>query len=264
MQLPPLSRTPFRRHPPDAPRRFDHWLEEPAGRAVLAAERDMLADWAPRLTGQRALEIGVGRGRDLLRDARLPGRWALSPPGFSGGDLHAMPENLPVAKNSVDAVLLHHCLEFHDAPHQVLREAARCVAPGGMLAVVGFHPFSAMGLARWFRGAHPRPAWVGRYFRPYRVSDWLQLLGFEVEGQAGGFYTLPLSDRGRARLGWLEWLGRRFWWRHGGVYLLVARKRAAMMRPLAPARRRFAPQRPTVVSVPVARWRQQRHSGSTE
>src|SRR5699024_5632196 len=144
-----------------------------------------------------------------------------------------------------------HCLEFHDAPHRVLREAAGCVAPGGMLAVIGFHPFSPIGLACWFKAGRPRPAWVGRYFRPYRVSDWLQVLGFEVEGLAGGFYTLPLSDRGRARLGWLDWLGRHLWWRHGGVYLLVARKRAAMMRPLATSRRRFPRQRPTVVSVPV-------------
>ncbi|MCG4255597.1 hypothetical protein K6W37_17335, partial [Acetobacter senegalensis] len=72
---------------------------------------------------------------------------------------------------------------------------------------------------------------------------------------ASGFYTLPLAERGRARLRWLDWMGRHLWWRHGGTYLLVARKRAAMMRPLATGNRRFARQRPTVVSVPVARWR---------
>ena len=69
-----------------------------------------------------------------------------------------------------------------------------------------------------------------------------------------------VGDRGRARLRWLDWLGRRFWWRNGGVYLLVARKRAAMMRPL-PATAGFSRQQgPTVVSVPVARWRQQRNT----
>ena len=255
MQLPPLSRIPFGRHPADAPQRFDAWLEEPAGQAVIRAERRLLADWAPRLVGQRALEVGPGRNRNLLQDARLPGRWSLAFGGHAQAHLCGSLEALPIARNSLDALLLHHCLEFHDAPHQVLREAASCVAPGGMLAVIGFQPLSAMGLARWFTAGRPRPAWVGRYFRPCRLNDWLQVLGFEVEGQAAGFHTLPLSDRGRARLCWLDWLGRHLWWRHAGVYLLVARKRAAMVRPLMTTDRRFRRQRPTVITVPLARWR---------
>ncbi|MAO60058.1 hypothetical protein ASALC70_00201 [Alcanivorax sp. ALC70] len=273
MQLPPLSRSPFRRQPDDMTRRFDAWLESEAGQAVLDAERTMLADWLPKLVGQRAMEISGGRGRDMLAGIRLPWRCAVNPVHLGGGPepaaeddhgtrpvrLEACPLALPVAKNSVDVVLLHHGLEFQDNPHQVLREAARCVAPGGVIAVLGFHPLSPLGLARWLRGGDGRPGWNGRYFRPYRVSDWLHVLGFEVEGLAGGFYNLPLADRGRARLRWLEWLGRRLWWRFGGVYLLVARKRAAMMRPLAP-QRAFSRQRPTVVSVPVARWRQERNT----
>lgn len=273
MQLPPLSRSPFRRQPDDMTRRFDAWLESEAGQAVLDAERTMLADWLPKLVGQRAMEISGGRGRDMLAGIRLPWRCSVNPVHLGGGPepaaedghgtrpvrLEACPLALPVAKNSVDVVLLHHGLEFQDNPHQVLREAARCVAPGGVIAVLGFHPLSPLGLARWLRGGDGRPGWNGRYFRPYRVSDWLHVLGFEVEGLAGGFYNLPLADRGRARLRWLEWLGRRLWWRFGGVYLLVARKRAAMMRPLAP-QRAFSRQRPTVVSVPVARWRQERNT----
>ena len=276
MQLPPLSRAPFRRQPEDMVRRFDHWLESEAGQAVLAAERSMVAEWLPKLVGQRALEISGGRGRDLLAGIRLPWRCSVTPVPDPDGDrrvrdpecaaeerppvrVQACPEALPVAKNSVDVVLLHHGLEFQDNPHLVLREAASCVAPGGTIAVLGFHPLSVMGLARWLRGGANRPGWNGRYFRPYRVSDWLHVLGFEVEGLAGGFYNLPLGDRGRTRLRWLEWLGGKLWWRFGGVYLLVARKRAAMMRPLAP-QRAFSRQRPTVVSVPVARWRQERNT----
>ncbi|ASK33940.1 SAM-dependent methyltransferase [Alcanivorax sp. N3-2A] len=258
MRLPPLARRPFRRHPEDMPERFDRWLDSEAGAAVLAAERAMLADLLPRMVGQRAVEVASGRGRDMLAGIRLPWRCAITASGFANGQVQALPQALPVAKNSVDVMLLHHGLEFHDAPHQVLREAARCVAPGGVLAVVGFHPLSPMGLARWVRTGANRPGWNGRYFRPYRVSDWLHVLGFEVEGLASGFHNLPLSDRGRARLRWLEWLGEHFWWRYGGVYLLVARKRAAMLRPAAPARR-FQRPPPTVISVPVARWRQQRN-----
>lgn len=258
MRLPPLARRPFRRHPEDMPTRFDHWLDSEAGAAALAAERAMLDDLLPRLVGQRAVEVAGGRSRDMLAGIRLPWRCAITAQGFANGQVHASAQALPLAKNSVDVMLLHHGLEFHDVPHQVLREAARCVAPGGVLAVIGFHPFSLMGLARWGCFGGQRPGWSGRYFRPYRISDWLHVLGFEVEGLASGFHNLPLSDHGRRRLRWLEWLGERFWWRHGGIYLLVARKRAAMLRPLMPARR-FQHAPPSVISVPVARWRQQRN-----
>ena len=65
MQLPPLSRSPFRRQPDDMTRRFDAWLESEAGQAVLDAERTMLADWLPKLVGQRAMEISGGSGRSV-------------------------------------------------------------------------------------------------------------------------------------------------------------------------------------------------------
>ena len=72
---------------------------------------------------------------------------------------------------------------------------------------------------------------------------------------ASGFYTMPLSDRGRERLGLLEWLGSLLWPRHGNAYLLVARKRAGIAK-LLPSRQHKVP-RNTVVPVPVARWGQQ-------
>ncbi|EKF74901.1 hypothetical protein A11A3_06705 [Alcanivorax hongdengensis A-11-3] len=252
MQLPPLNRVPFSAPPPDSAERFDAWLEEEPGQALLAEERDMLADWLPRQVGQRAVEVGCGRGRDMLSGIPLPWRTSVAAPGFEGAGIIGEPHQLPLAKASVDVMLLHHCLEFTRDPHRVLREAARTVAPGGALAVMGFHPVSALGLSRWLPG-RPRPPWAGRYFTPGRTTDWLQVLGFEVDGMASGFYTVPFSALARGRLRLLAWLGHFLWPRHGGSYLLVARKRAGMMRPL-PSRQRGA-RRPTVIPVPVARWR---------
>ena len=74
MQLPPLSRSPFRRQPADMLERFNGWLETEAGQAVLEAERATVAEWTPRLVGQRAVEVSGGRCQDMLRDIRLPWR----------------------------------------------------------------------------------------------------------------------------------------------------------------------------------------------
>ena len=72
---------------------------------------------------------------------------------------------------------------------------------------------------------------------------------------ASGFYTIPFGSQGRQRMRLFEWLGSMLWPRHGGTYLLVARKRAGVVKPL-PSRQRKVP-RNTVVPVPVARWGQQ-------
>lgn len=251
MQLPPLNRISFQGKAPERYACFDSWLTTEPGQALLKAERRILADWQGHHVGQRAVEVTVSRGLDLLVDSPLPWRTSIAPPGFSDCGIESHLESLPLARNSVDVLLLHHCLDFSADPHQVLREASQCVAPGGMLAVMGFQPLSLLGLARWCFWRH-RPGWVGRFYRPSRVTDWLQVLGFEVDGMASGFYTAPLSQPNRNRLRPLEWFFTTLMPRHGGSYLLVSRKQAGVLRPLA-SRQRPSPTN-TVVPVPVARW----------
>lgn len=254
MQLPPLNRISFKGHSPNLAPGFDRWLESEPGQALLAAERGMFEHWLRRQVGQRAVAIYAGQGRGFLADCPLRWQTSIAPAGFAGVGLQADLERLPLAKASVDLLLLHHVLDFSADPHQVLREAARSVAPGGKIAIIGFHPMSIMGLGRWLL-LSKRPAWSGRFYRPNRLTDWLQVLGFEVDGMASEFYTVPLSDRARRRFRLLEWLGSLLWPRHGNAYLLVARKRAGVVKPL-PSRQRSNP-RSAVVPLPVARWGQQ-------
>ncbi|MCG8394928.1 MAG: class I SAM-dependent methyltransferase [Pseudomonadales bacterium] len=254
MQLPPLNRISFRASSADLGRGFNQWLDGEPGQALLAAEREMLTDWLRRQVGQRAVAIYAGDGRDLLAESPLRWQTSIAPEGFRGVRLQSRMDLLPLAKSSVDLLMLHHVMDFSRDPHQVLREASRCISHGGMIAIIGFHPVSLMGLGRWLLW-RKRPAWSGRFYRPNRLTDWLQVLGFEVDGMASGFYTMPLSDRARGRLRLLEWLGSLLWPRHGNAYLLVARKRAGVVRPL-PSRQRQVPPN-AVVPVPVARWGQQ-------
>ena len=254
MQLPPLNRISFNASSGELGRGFDEWLDSEPGQALLSEEKAMLTEWLRSQAGQRAVAIYAGGGRDFLSESPLRWQTSIAPPGFTGVKLQSRLDLLPIAKSSVDVLLLHHTMDFAADPHQALREASRCMAPGGKMAIIGFHPVSVMGLARWLLW-WKSPGWMGRYYRPNRLTDWLQVLGFEVDGMGSGFYTMPLSDRGRSRVRLLDWLGRFLWPRHGNTYLLVARKRAGVVRPLA-TRQRKVP-RNTVVPVPVARWGQQ-------
>lgn len=250
MALPRLLKTPFRSQPPDTANVFCNWLDSDAGQALLGAERALLADILPRVTGYVALQSSVGVARPMLGSARIGTQVVMTAAGGEGTTVQAKPCTFPFRKQSLDLVLLHHSLDFDDNPHQILRNAARTLVPGGTLVVVGFNPSSLWGLLRWFRAGTDEMPWRARFLSAQRVGDWLSVLGCEPEGLESRFHSKP-----RSRLGqWLAWLGDHLWHQHGSFYVLVARKRAAMMRPV---RSRFAlPERgPNVIPVPVANWR---------
>lgn len=258
MYLPPLKQRAFRHTRRAHPLAFDRWLNSEPGQALYLAEQEMIKAWLPGQVGQRAVALYCGQDLKLLNGAPLLWQTCLVPDGVEGEGVRMRADQLPLAKNSVDLLLIHHLLEFSDDPHRVLREAARSVKPGGKIAVLGFQPISPMGLARWFFWRNT-PAWSSRYFSPNRVTDWLQVLGFEVDGLSCDFYTMPFSESARRKFTGLAWLWQRCLPRHGASYMLVARKRAGQVTPLT--RRSREPMRPAVIPVPVARWGQQNRWG---
>ena len=263
MALPRLIRTPFGQHPPDTDLAFRAWLDSEQGRALLNAERRVLDEVLPRVPGQRAVQLGMGEQPDLLASARMPDRWYLGRREQAGNDAVVLPAALPLAKRSLDLALLHHSLDFEDAPHKVLREAVSALQPGGWLVIVGFNPLSLWGLTRLFRLASPRVPWSARFLRPMRLSDWLNLISCQVEGLESGLFAPPGRHAAQGGFGWLEQLGARFWQQRGAFYVLVARKRAVIMRPLKPKLGRPEKQ-PGTVAFPVAgRQSHSRRSGSS-
>jgi SAM-dependent methyltransferase len=262
MDLPRLLRSPFRRPPPDTDRAFAAWLAGEAGQAMLAEQRGLLDDILVRSVGYHALQCGVGVCEPLLGATRIRRQHYLGREGEQGVTLCADPASLPFANHSLDLVLLHHSLDFEANPHEVLRETTRALIPGGALVVIGFNPFSLWGLTRLFRLGSGRLPWLARFLPAQRIHDWMGVLGLELEGYESAHYVVPMSEPGRRRFSLVERVGRRFWPRRGAFYILVARKRAAMIRPL---RSKFAlPERsPQVIPVPLAHWQRGRqdHQG---
>lgn len=260
MDLPRLFRDPFRRLPPNYREHLLAWFDGPAGRRVLDAERRVLDEITPCIFGYHAVQVCAATPFSLLEGSRILNRVLVATAddvSGAGAGACAAACRLPFADDSIDLLVLHHGLDFEDDPHLVLREAARAVIPGGALVVVGFNPWSLFGLARLFHFGEADAPWFARCIGPHRVSDWLNVLDFRVDGLESGYHLPPLAgDAAVQRLAWLEYLGGRWWPRRGMFYVLVARKSVA---PLIPVRRPQRQARPVAVGVPVAGRVTRRH-----
>ncbi len=205
------------------------WLATPLGQHVLAAEQALYDAAVTDIFGFNAVQLGLPQA-DLLHNSRISFKLLAG----GQGQLHCDFEQLPLATNSLDLVLLPHVLEFSSNPHQVLRDAERALVPEGHLIISGYNPFSLWGLRRLLgkRTAYP---WRGQFISLMRLKDWLALLGLEVVGGRMTCYAVPMrSPKWLARFDWMNKAGDRWWPMMGGVYFLVAKKRVMGMRLIRP------------------------------
>ena len=221
------------------------WWLSPLGRALLAAESELLGEALEDVFGWELLQIGAwGGSRELLAGSRTRAKSLIAAPGIDcGANIIARPSLLPVISDSVDAVLLPHTLEFVADPYAVLREVERVLSGEGQLLVLGFRPLSLWGLrARWSRVGFP-PG-MRRVLSEGQLREWLVLLGFEVVAQQRYLYLSPWSrglshgeSTGRMRRPGLTYP------LPAGGFLLKARKRVYT---LTPVRGRFR-EKPAVI-----------------
>jgi len=211
---------------------IDDWLDTAQGRYVMAWEQAKIQAVVADLFGYNALQLGLPQ-YDLLKQNRIPLRQVA---GESGRvDVLCDLRELPFAANSIDLVVMPHVLEFHDDPHQILREVERVLIPEGQLVVTGFNPLSLWGLCRRLPKCRGEFPFDGNYISVLRLKDWLQLLSFEVERGNFGCYAPPFHHESwLKRAHFMEAAGDRWWSFAGGVYLLRAVKRVHGMRLILP------------------------------
>ena len=154
-----------------------HWNEVHCGPWLSQQERLALTPYWATMAGDYALLLGP-LSAEVGAACRATELVSVHP--GENARVRAELNALPFAKRSVDIAVLSHVLEYAKDPHQVLREADRCLAFDGYLVVTAYNPTA---LAT-FTGAWPKylnkAPWNGRYFTRRRVEDWLALLNYEV------------------------------------------------------------------------------------
>lgn len=211
---------------------IDDWLHTSQGRYVMDWERARIDALIADLFGYNALQLGLSQD-NLLSGSRIPSRWIIGQTGKT--DVRCDLHELPFAANSIDLVVMPHVLEFHDNPHQILREVERILIPDGQLLITGFNPLSLWGLQRYLPGKRNNFPANGNYLSVLRLKDWLQLLSFEVDRGNFGCYAPPCQHAQWFRhWHFMEAAGDRWWGFAGSIYLLRAIKRIRGMRLILP------------------------------
>lgn len=178
--------------------------------ALLADECAVLSAQLQRCAGQHALLISA-MPDDEPPALPLLGRWTRLTlrQGIYQGDLRGRgDEPLPFVDEAFELILLRHALEVSTVPSQLLREAVRVLAPGGLLVLTGLHPISGwLPWLLWRDGA-------GLDIRLH-LGRWLRAAELEVERRDRAGAPWPSRLQGHAPSPNM----------FGGSYLLHARKR---------------------------------------
>lgn len=206
------------------------WYATALGRevdaAVAAAVERCLAD----SHGERGLQVGAtARSRDLLAAARLGHRMYLCADGNDG--LTADPEQLPLASDSINLLVLCHVIEFHQRPQAVLAEAERVLRGEGRVLLIAFNAWSLLGLCHWLKGG-AMPEGVARMPGVWQLRTWCRSHGLELEHRGGCWRRPPVHNpRVRQMLAWME-RGHRVFDRWGGIQILRLEKRRTPFNPI--------------------------------
>ena len=198
------------------PRDRDIYASAPLRQLLDEQARAMAAD-LQRCSGTHALLVSASV-LDLPPALPMLGCWVrlCVQDGRYAGDLRAATdEPLPFIDDAFELVLLRHALEVVALAGDLLAEAVRVLAPGGILVVTGVHPVS--GWAPWVcwraRGTH-------RVLQmPLQLRHRLLQAGLEIERVQRVGHLWPGATANQP--GSL-----------GGGYVLLARKRRRAITPL--------------------------------
>ncbi|WP_158070141.1 methyltransferase domain-containing protein [Motiliproteus sp. MSK22-1] len=212
------------------------WFSSDLGEQLLTAEQEVLDKLVGGVFGYHLLQIGLVPRLQLLRQSSASHKFEMLPSvnlGMSEAGVVGNASELPFASECIDAVMLHHALDFAQSPHQVLREAARVLRPGGKLVVVGFNPASFWGAYKQISSRNKDIPWCSHFIRQRRLHDWLTLLELKQETTVSGFYRPPFkSQKWMRKLEFMERWGAAYRVANGAFFVVIATKESVTLTPV--------------------------------
>ncbi len=208
---------------------LEQWFDTDRGARILHQQQVLLDEVLGASFGYHLLQLSIDSRPRLFRDCRVQYKYRAHPSATSA-DVRSEFEELPFANESLDLVIVHHVQEFIDNPHQLLREIHRVVVPHGRVIVIGFNPWSPLGMFSRIGHWLPGSIWHNHLIEVGRMQDWLALLGFEASVKYYGHHTPNVLNK--IDQTWLARLLKR--WPFGSFYVVSAIKEELTMTPIIP------------------------------
>ena len=205
-----------------------NWYCSRQGMKVSVELQNQLHATLSKIFGYYAIEMGMHTQTfSLLKQSRIKNNFKiLSEKSLKNIDnvFIAEPEFLPVIVDNIDLVIASHVFESSKYPHQVLREIDRILVPEGHFFLIGFNPFSILGLWKVLR--LNKKFYCKQTFRSIgKMKDWLEILGFEIiSTHTYGYRPSIEPEKLFNSLSWFEKLGMRIAKNFGSVYVIHAKK----------------------------------------
>lgn len=180
----------------------DFWFDTIYGSELFCTEQKQVSQYFTKIFGLKILQIGCPQINYLDPNCKIHHKIllsnSLSQTKADATDnrsiLYCRDNYIPLATDSIDAVVLAHDLEFSENPHAVLREVDRVLLPDGHLIILGFNPWSLWGIrCALTNGKEAEFPWNGSWLSCHRICDWLNLLDYEVTDKDFHFFK-PCID----------------------------------------------------------------------
>jgi len=230
------------------------WFKTPCGQLLLEAELAAINQSLPSLFGYHLMQMSIHQEADLGEASPIHHRIRVlcgsAHESVRKKSLLADFDALPLESDSIDVIILHHVLEFSSHPHQILKEVNRVLIPRGNVIIVGFNPFSLMGLWRGVASRFSRQAqWQYSALTKWRLQDWFKFLDLNQTHITDTFFRPPCgSPLLLNRFSFLEACGKKLHLPLGGSYVMVARKDVNAVTPIRAPWEKFSRRLPSLTA----------------
>ncbi|MBT3710620.1 MAG: hypothetical protein HOG19_14365 [Gammaproteobacteria bacterium] len=218
---------------------WQRWQRLPLGQRLLREERALLTSLLAKKPGKHLFQLSIAGCEPLFDSSPIPHRIfaEIGVAGESGqresnSSLVTAPCYLPMGNETLDAVVLHHVLEYTANPLQLLADVRRGLTADGGLFLIGFNPYSLMGLRKVITPFNRAP-WVGKFQSSGALHSCLTEQAFSTEVAQYAFFSAPFNSiKSAINNSGIERFGRKYNCFLGGTYAIVARKQTMAITPL--------------------------------
>lgn len=171
---------------------FEVWLNSPVGQKIFALQQLIVDGYLQTLFGYHLLHLSAAREINLAYSSQIKHQCILNVLKGNNTDLLFDNDQLPIATESVDVVILHHLLGLCDNPHLLLKEVSRVLIPSGHVIIIGFNPYSFLGGVQLALKLIRKQS-LEHLFSTVRLLDWMKLVDFSLQKINYNFFRPPFK-----------------------------------------------------------------------